>query len=143
MLSTRLAHWYGTEALVRAGESERAARDAAYFGERISSSRRYRIPYLRALAVLAHYRGEGERAIEHLQEAGRLAQEIDLPGELWSIRAALAEWYLKQGDKQQAQNNFIEAATMVHMLADAPENEEHRVGFLASPLVQRVLEQGN
>ncbi|HEY6542748.1 MAG TPA: AAA family ATPase, partial [Ktedonobacteraceae bacterium] len=143
LLSTRLAHWYETEALVRAADSERAARDVAYYGERVSSSRRYRIPYLRALAVLAHYRGEVERAIEYLQEARRLAEEIGLPGELWSIRAALGEWYLKQGDEQQAHDNFIEAATIVHMLADALENEKHRVGFLASPLVRRMLEQGN
>jgi predicted ATPase/DNA-binding SARP family transcriptional activator len=143
MLSTRLAHWYTTEALMRAGDSERAARDVAYFGERISSSRRYRIPYLRALAVLAQYRGEVERAIEHLQEASRLAEEIGLPGELWSIRAALGEWYLKQRDKQHAHDNFMEAATIVHMLTDTLEDEKHRASFLASPLVQRALEQGN
>ncbi len=69
LLSTRLAHWYETEALVRAGDMERAARDVQYFGERIGMSKRYRIPYLRALAVLAHYRSEIEQAIEHLQEA--------------------------------------------------------------------------
>ncbi len=143
LLSTRLAHWYETEALVRAGDFERAVRDVQYFGERIGSSRRYRIPYLRALAVLAQYRGEVGQAIEHLQEAGRTSEEIGLPGELWSIRAAMGERYLELGDKQQASDNFTQAVTIVHMLADALRNEEQRINFLASPLVRRVLEQGD
>jgi tetratricopeptide (TPR) repeat protein len=141
LLSTRLAHWYETEALVRAGEVERATRDVEYFGERIGGSRRYRIPYLRALAVLNLHRGEINQAIEHLQEAGRLSEEIDLPGELWSIRAALGGLYLKLGDKQQAHDNFVQAATIVRVLADALRDEKHRFGFLGSALVQQVLEQ--
>ncbi|HYX51761.1 MAG TPA: hypothetical protein VE843_18575, partial [Ktedonobacteraceae bacterium] len=72
LLSTRLAHWYETEALVHGGEIERATHDVQYFGQRIGSSRRYRIPYLRALAVLAHQRDELEQAIEHLLDAGQL-----------------------------------------------------------------------
>src|SRR5579872_1890156 len=37
MFSTRLAHWYEIEALVRAGVIERAACDAQYFVERIGT----------------------------------------------------------------------------------------------------------
>jgi len=143
LLSTRLAHWYETEALLRAGDIERATRDAQYFGELIGTSKRYRIPYLRALAVLAQYRREIGQAIEHLQEAGQFSEEIGLPGELWSIRAALGELYLKQGDTQQAHNNFMQAASIVRTLADALGNEKQRSKFLASPVVEVVLEQGN
>jgi tetratricopeptide (TPR) repeat protein len=95
-LYTGLTLWYETEALVRAGDIERATRDAQYFGERIGASRRYRIPYLRALAILAQARGEIDQALEYLQEAVQLSEEIGLPGEVWSIRAALEELYLNQ-----------------------------------------------
>ncbi len=89
VLSTKLALWYEIEALVRAGELERATEDVERFGERIGSSRRYRIPYLRALAVLAKSRGEFKEATQHLQEAARLSEEIGLPGELWPIQGIL------------------------------------------------------
>jgi tetratricopeptide (TPR) repeat protein len=143
LLSTRLAHWYETEALVRADDSERATHDVQYFGERIGSSRRYRIPYLRALAVLAQYHGEIGQAIEHLQEAVQLSEEIGLPGELWSLQSTLGKLYLEQGNTQQAHDNFVQATTIVRMLADALGNEQHRARFLASPLVQEVLDQGD
>jgi predicted ATPase/DNA-binding SARP family transcriptional activator len=143
LLSSRLAHWYETEALVHADDIERATHDVQYFGERIGTSKRYRIPYLRALAVLAQYRSEIGQAIEHLQEAGRLSEQIGLPGELWSIRAVLGELYLKQGDKQQAHDNFMQAASIVRTLADALGNEEQRIKFLASSFVEVVLDQGD
>src|SRR5450755_1738211 len=82
LLSTRLAHWYEIEALVRAGDIEWAARDAQYFGERIGTSQRYRIPYLRALAVPAQAHGEIDRALEYLHEAAQLSEDIGLPSEV-------------------------------------------------------------
>lgn len=51
------------------------------------------------------------------------------------------ELYLKLGDKQQAHDNFVQAATIVRMLADALGNEKHRARFLGSALVRQVLEQ--
>ena len=80
-----LTRWYETEALVRAGEIERAVEDVQRFETYFGKSRRHRIPYLRSLAVLAQYRGEIDLAIDHLREAAKLAEEIGLPGELWSI----------------------------------------------------------
>ena len=142
LLSSRLAHWYVTEALVHDREIERATHDVHYFGERIGSSRRYRIPYLRALAVLDLYRGEIGQAIEHLQEAGQLSEVIGLPGELWSIRAELGELYLRQGSEQKAHDCFVQAATIVRLLADALGSEKQRINFLTSPLVIPVLEHG-
>jgi tetratricopeptide (TPR) repeat protein len=138
VLSTKLALWYETEALVRAGEMERATEDVERFGERIGSSRRYRIPYLRALAVRAQCRVEIDVATRHLQEAATLAEEIGLPGELWSIQAALADLYLLPGDTQQADSALKQAATLVQKLADNIENDEQKANFLASPLVRRV-----
>ena len=62
-----------TEALLHAGE-ERQAREAVQrLGERLGSNRRFRIPYLRSLAVLADWEGQSEQAITHLCEAAGLA----------------------------------------------------------------------
>lgn len=97
--------------------------------------------YLRALAVLALYRGEVGQAIEYLQEAGSLSEEIGLPGELWSIQAALGELHLKQGDAGQARSCFALAAPIVRALADTLANEKQRIDFLASPLIRQILEQ--
>ena len=140
LLSTRLAHWYETEALVRGGEVDRAARDVRYFGERIGTSKRYRIPYLRAMAVLDLNLGEIDQAIVHLQEAGRLCEEIGLPGELWPIREALGELYLKLEDGQLAHENLAQAADIVRILTDTLGNERHRAGFLTSAQVRQILE---
>jgi hypothetical protein len=57
--------------------------------------------YLRSLALLAQFQGEIDVAMEHLQEAARVAEEVGLPGELWSICVELGEMYQKQGDESQ------------------------------------------
>jgi len=106
----------------------------------IGASRRYHIPYLRALVVLAQFQGEIEQPIQYLQEAARLAEEIGLPGERWSIQAALGEIYLAQGDQEQAHAAFTQAATIVRKLADALGNEKQKARFLSSPEVRHVLE---
>jgi tetratricopeptide (TPR) repeat protein len=137
---TKLTLWCQTEAFVRAGEIERATADVRRFGACIGTSRRYRIPYLRALAVLAKVQGEIEQSAQYLQEAARLAEEIGLPGELWSIHAARGETYRAQGDQEQAHGAFTQAASIVRQLADALGDEEQRAHFLASPEVRQVLE---
>jgi hypothetical protein len=42
----------------------------------------------------------------------------------------------------KAYENFVQAATIVRMLADGLEDEEQRINFLASPLVKSVLGHG-
>jgi tetratricopeptide (TPR) repeat protein len=138
-----LTHWYKIEALVRAGDVESALEEVGHFAERIGDSRRHRIPYLRSLAVLAMSRGEMEKAAQHLQEAGALAEEIDLPGEQWSIQAAVGELSLIRDEQEQAQHAFKRAATMVRKLAENMGDEGMKANFLASPLVQRVLERSS
>ncbi|GAC1347012.1 MAG: AAA family ATPase [Ktedonobacteraceae bacterium] len=142
-LYTGLTLWYETEAVVRAGETERASEDVRGFGERIGSSRRYRIPYLRALAVLAQHCGESEQAIEHLQEAARLSEEMGLPGELWPIQAALGGLYQQQDDQSQAHRAFACAAEMLLSLADKIEDEQQRTALLSAALVRQVLEHAS
>jgi hypothetical protein len=124
--SLGMAYWHETEALVRAGEIELAAIEAQRFGERLSGQR-YRIPYLRALAVLAQQRGEMEQANAHLREAASLAEAIGLPGELWQLYAEL-------GERQKA-------SEIVHTLAAKIDDEQLRSEFLAAEPIQRVLQE--
>ena len=135
-----LTRWYEIEALVRAGEIERASEDLKCFETYSGKSKRYRIPYLRSLAVLAQYREEIDLAIVHLREASKLAEEIGLPGELWLIWKTLGGLYLKQGKDEQAHNAYREAAGLVKKLAASIREQERRNTYLSSPSVQRVLQ---
>jgi hypothetical protein len=42
----------------------------------------------------------------------------------------------------KAYDSFVQAATIVHMLADGLGDEKQRINFLASPLVKSVLGHG-
>ena len=134
-----LTRWYETEILVRTGYNERATADAEHFGKLIGQNSRYRIPYLRMLAVLALWRGEFEQAHLYLQKAGELAEEIGLPGELWPIEVARGELYQAQGKQTEAYLAFEHACEIVHALAERIEDEQVRAKFLATQQVQRVI----
>src|SRR5215467_8495517 len=101
---------------------------------------RFALRYLRSLAVLAQSRGEIDAAIASLQEAARCAEEVGLPGELWSTCVELAEMYQKQGEESQADQAFSRAAEILHSLADTIEDYQQRTTFLSAPVVRRVLE---
>ena len=126
--------------MARAGEIERAIEEVERYGECIGTSRRYRIPYLRALAVLAQYRDELDKSTKCLREAATLAGEIGLPGELWSIQAALGNLYMAQSETELAHIAFEQAAAIVRLLAENIESDEQRSSFLASPLIRHVLD---
>ncbi|HEY3232683.1 MAG TPA: AAA family ATPase, partial [Roseiflexaceae bacterium] len=114
--STQLTLWHQIEALARAGEIERATEDVRGYGQRLGHSPRYRIPYLRALAVLAEHRREFDQAIEHLREAAQLAETIGLPGELWQIMSHLGTLYQERDDAPHSRAAFTRAAAIVRSL---------------------------
>jgi tetratricopeptide (TPR) repeat protein len=132
-----LIFWSIIEALLHMGEIERAVEEIQHFGERANDNPRYRIPYLRALAMLDLYSpgSEGEPgiklAITRLQEALTLAESIGLPGERWPILAKLAELYVLEGHEDQARQASNQAADIVQGLADRIEDERLRAGLLA------------
>ena len=70
---------------------------------------RFRIPYLRSLAVLAAWEGHSAQAIGHLRETAQLAADLGLPGEQWQIQAALGSLYQAGGEQGQAHTAFGEA----------------------------------
>jgi tetratricopeptide (TPR) repeat protein len=134
-----LARWHETEALLRGGRIDQAREDVRRFGERAGNKRRYRIPYLRASAVLAQWDNELDQAIAHLEAARDLAEQLGLPGELWQILAALGELYQACKNESQAQQAFARAAQVVQSLAGRMEDEQQRTTFLSAQQVRTVL----
>ena len=134
------ARWYEIAALLWGGSADQAREEVRRFGEGMNNNRRSAIPNLRSLAVLAQSRGEIDAAITHLQEAVGFAEEVGLPGELWSMCVELGEMYRKQGDESQADRTFARAADIIQALADTMEDQQQRTTFLSAPVVKRVLE---
>jgi tetratricopeptide (TPR) repeat protein len=132
---------YETEALLRGGEERQARAEVHQLGQRLGSSPRFRISYLRSLAVLAAWDGQSEQAISHLHEAAGLAADIGLPAERWQIQAALGRVYEAGGLPAQARTAFGEAARIIQGLAQGIGDETLRARFLAVPPVQQVVQQ--
>jgi len=131
---------YETEALLCGGD-ERQAREAVHrLGERLGPNRRFRVPYLRSLAVLATWDGQSEQAIGHLHEAAQVATDLGLPGERWQIQAALGRLYEAIGQQEQAHTAFGEAARIIQGLAEGIGDEARRSRFLAGPQIQPVVQ---
>ncbi len=135
-----LTCWHEIEALLWGGRPEQARERVRRFGERFGSTPRYRIAYLRAEAVLAHWENEIDLAIAHLETALILAEELGLPGERWQILAALGELYQSRKNESQARQAYARAAQIVQSLADRIENEQQRTTFLSAQQVRAVLE---
>jgi predicted ATPase/DNA-binding SARP family transcriptional activator len=133
---------YETEALLRGGE-ERQAREAVQrLGEGLGPNHRFRLPYLRSLAVLAAWEGNTEQAIDHLREAAGLAAEFGLPAEQWQIQERLGRLYQASGEQEQARTAFGEATRIILGLAGGIGDEALRTNFLAGPQIQPLLQQG-
>ena len=128
-----------TEAFLHAGE-ERQAREAVQrLRERLGSNRRFRIPYLRSLAILGEWDGHGAQAIAHLSEAAELAAAIGLPEEQWQIQARLATVYEAACEPTQARLSWAKASTIIQGLALGITDETLRARFLAGPQILPVL----
>ena len=132
---------YETEALLRGGDESLARAEVQRLGEGLGPNRRFRIPYLRSLAVLATWGGRSEQAIGHLREAAGLAADLGLPAEQWQIQAALGSLYESEGLPEQAHTAFEEAARIIQGLAEGIKDETLRARFLAGRQIQPVLQQ--
>jgi tetratricopeptide (TPR) repeat protein len=131
---------YETEALLHGGDERQARAEVQRLGERLGNYQRFRIPYLRSLAVLAAWEGQSERAIGHLCEAAQVAADIGLPGEQWQVQAMLGRMYEAVGKPRQAQTAYGEAVTIILGLAAGIGDEALRTIFLAGPQIQPVLQ---
>lgn len=128
------------EALLRGGAEGLARKAVRQLGERLGNQRRFRLPYLRSLAVLAAWDGNSEQAIGHLREAEALATDLGLPGERWQIQAMFGRLYEVAREHEPAYAAFREAATIVQELAGGIGDATRRATFLAGPQTQPVLQ---
>jgi len=132
---------YETEALLRGGDERQARAEVHRLGKCLGPYRRFRLPYLRSLALLAAWDGHSEQAIDHLREAAQLAADIGLPGEQWQIQAALGALYEAGNEPAQARTAFDEAVRIIQGLAQGIGDEALQRSFLAGPQIQQVLQQ--
>jgi DNA-binding SARP family transcriptional activator len=138
LLPMALTNWLETEALLRGSDESLARAGVERWGSLIGDNRRYRIPYLRSLAVLAEWDGDGEQAITYLQEALTLAEQIGLPGEQWQIWAKLGALSEVIGDKDKAQAAFKQATEIAQALAARIDNEGLRTGLWRAKPIQQI-----
>ncbi|MDQ3925785.1 MAG: tetratricopeptide repeat protein, partial [Actinomycetota bacterium] len=130
-----------TETLLTGGEERLAREDTRRLGESVGQNRRFRLVYLRMLAVLDRWDGDAEGAMGHSREAEALAEEMGLPGELWQIKADLGELHEGSGDAEQAELAFSGAAATLRSLVGRIDKPTLRADFLSTPQVRRVLER--
>ena len=128
-----------SEALLWGGSIEQAKEVLRRFGEQVEDKRHYRIPYLQAFAVLAQWENKIDQAITHLEAARVLAEQLDLPGELWQILASLGVLYQSCENSSQSQSAFSHAVQLVQSLAGRIEDEEQRTTFLSAQQVRALF----
>ena len=136
-----LIGWHKTEALLRGGDDGLARAEVARLAGIVGNNRRFQLPLLRSLAVLAQWDGALETAVSHLEAALNLAQEMELPGEEWPIWCELGGLYAEQGKEAMAQQAYKDAAAIIHRLAETIDEEALRVGYLTVVPVRVVLEK--
>src|SRR5260370_10281192 len=93
---------YETEGLLRGGDERQARAEVQRLGEGLGPYRRFRIPYLRSLAVLAVWEGHSEQATGPLREAAQVAADLGLPAARWQIQTALRRLHESRGALEQA-----------------------------------------
>jgi tetratricopeptide (TPR) repeat protein len=139
LLPMGLTGWYEIEAPLRGGDSDLAWAEVERLGKIVGDNKRYRLPLLRSQAVLAQWDGDTDQAIQYLQTALTLAEEIGLPGEEWSILGDLGAMYADRDDHEKAQRAWKASADIILRLAETIDEEELRAGFLAADPVQSIL----
>lgn len=140
LLPMGLTKWHETEALLRGGDADLAQAEVERLGTMVGENPRFRLLWLRSLAVLSRWEGKAGPAVLHLEAAAALAREIDLPGEAWSTLDALAELYTGQGNLAKARRAREEAAGFVQGLAESIGEADLRARFLAAGPVSSILE---
>lgn len=143
LLPVGFSGWYETEALLRGGDGDLARVEVERLDKIVGDNKRYRLPLLRSQAVLAQWDGDLKQAIGHLQAALALAQEIDLPGEAWSIQGALGGLYAEQDEQAQARQAYKAATAIVLQLGETINEEDFQVGFLTAEPVRSILDNSS
>lgn len=120
---------------MRGGDAALARAATQQFGELIGDNPRYQIPFRRAQALLAQHDGDLEAAAVHLQAALDQAEEIGLPGEQWSLLAALAHLAEERGESERARLRCRKARELIDFIAEQIDVPDLREGFVREAAV--------
>jgi hypothetical protein len=127
-----LPRWATTAALLHCGAEQLARDDLQYSAPLWGQLPRFRVAYLRALAVLAEWAGDLLQAVTHLEEANALALSLNLMGEQAQIMGKLSQLYLDKGQQQRAKS---QAAEIVNCLAEKMGDEKLRERFVMAAAI--------
>ncbi|HKD77975.1 MAG TPA: tetratricopeptide repeat protein, partial [Ktedonobacterales bacterium] len=120
------------EALLRAERIDLAREALRHLNERMGSSRRYRLAYLRMRAILERWEGFHVQALATLHEARDMAMNIGLPTESWQIAAEMAQIFALQGNEEQRHTAHEHAEQTISMLAEGIPDPTHRARYTDS-----------
>jgi hypothetical protein len=121
--------WLEAEALLRAGQPERAREYVAGWGRAIHATPRASLDHARAVAALHQFAGRPAQVVAALQPAAGLAARLGLPGEHWQILAALARAHAAAGEAPAAALARAQAWPIVEQLAASLEAGVEREAF--------------
>jgi tetratricopeptide (TPR) repeat protein len=132
---------YEIETLLHTGNEQQVREEVQWMEDSLGSNQRFRLLYLRSLAMLATWEGNTEQARSLLLEAMRLATMIGLPSEQWQIQVALGKVYETAGEQAQARAIFGEATRIIEELANGINDKILRSRFLNGPQISPVLQR--
>ncbi len=133
-----LSRCFEIRALLAHGDLVTARAEVAQFKSRVGANRRYRVSYLECRGALAHGEGDSQQALDCLEQAIALAEEIGLTGELWQLYAALGDILGDSRQPEAAASAHARAREIVAQIAGQIKSAELREGFLASAAVSRI-----
>lgn len=131
--------WLEVEALVRAGDSDRAVENLRQASAVPRTYPRDILQQVRGQAVLRLATGDRAAAVMHLEQAGALAGELGLLNDRWQLEAALADIHAAAGASAVAQAHNAAAAALIRDIEALSVDDPLWAQFEASTTVRRVM----
>lgn len=120
--------WPLSAALLHTNGVDQARADLEQWTDWIGRVPRYQISYQRSLSLLAEHDGLTAQAVNHLEKALKLAEQMALPGEQWQIQLKLSTLY-GDGAAASAQR---QAVAIINNLSEQITDEQLREQFLTA-----------
>jgi tetratricopeptide (TPR) repeat protein len=95
--------------------------------------------FLRLLGEVQMRRGAREEALQSLNEAIALLQEVGNPRQLWQAHASLALAYEQVERGSEAKSQWGAATDLIHKVADGLSDLDLREGFLQAEPIRAIL----
>ena len=123
----------GAEALIRTNLEE----------TRKEGRKKRRGGFLRLLGEVQIRRNESDNAINNINGAITVLEEVGNPRQLWQAYASLASAYDKLGRVNDARNQWGEAAEVIRKTANGLSDRELREDFLEADPIREILSKAD